>query len=74
MFPAPRLISQAPGRLELNGAVGKVYRIDRALSLEEPAGWEPVTTQRLERPFLDYLDEAGLSIGSNGFYRAMWLR
>jgi endoglucanase len=70
MFPAPELRSRTPGELELDGAVAKTYRIDRASVLELPASWTPVSTQTLAEPRLFFADPAATA---QAFYRGVWV-
>jgi len=72
MFPAVQLLSLGPGRFSFSSAIGKTYRIDIAGSLVPPVTWGPIATQTLTAPSWTFTDPA--AIGSNRFYRAVWVK
>jgi hypothetical protein len=73
MFPPPRLTSSAPGRIGLNAAIAKTFRLDRTPSLPPTNSWVPLQTNTLTTTNWLYTDpDAARSNAS--FYRAQWLK
>lgn len=73
MFPAPRLRTSARGQIELQEAIGKTFRVDRAWALAGTTLWSPIQTQTLTGTSWTYTDPE--SVHSNSaFYRVLWLK
>jgi endoglucanase len=73
MFPPPQLTTSAPGRVGLNAAIAKTFRLDRTPALPPTNGWAPLQTNTLTNTNWLYTDpDAARSNAS--FYRALWLK
>lgn len=73
LFPAPELRSRGKGSVELDGAIGKRFLIERLLPLKSPLAWEPISTQVLSAPKLEYTD-ANAAQNAAAFYRVQWVK
>ena len=73
MFPPPELTSTAPGRIGLNGAIAKTFRLDRTPSLPTSNSWVPMQTNTLTTTNWLYTDPDS-SRSNASFYRALWLK
>ncbi len=73
MFPPPELTSTAPGRIGLNGAIAKTFRLDRTPSLPASNSWVPMQTNTLTTTNWLYTDPDASSSNAS-FYRALWLK
>ena len=72
IFPPIQLRSQTGGTIEFDGAVGKIYLVEKALSLTPPVSWKPVSTQTLASPKFLFRD-LDLNVDA-GYYRVRWLK
>ena len=72
MFPPPTIKTTGPGKVELNEAIGKTFRIERTLSLTGTV-WSAIQTQSLTSTTWNYTDP-GAGSNPSAFYRAVWLK
>ena len=73
MFPAPILSSSSLGAFDIQGAVGKVYRVNRTLSLTPPLVWTAIATQTLSLPTMTFSDPDATN-QPGGYYQVEWLK
>ena len=71
MFPPPVLGWTENRMLELNGAVGKTYVIERSPVVGTAGLWTGIHTQWLETPLLRFSDA---SMADAAYYRAVWVK
>ena len=73
LFPPPVLTTTGPGRIGLNAAIAKTFRLDRTWSLGLANSWVPIQTNTLNSPGWLYTDPAA-GASNAAFYRAVWLK
>jgi hypothetical protein len=73
MFPPPRLTTVAAGRIGLNAAIGKTFRLDRTRGLAASNTWAAVQTNTLTTAEWLYTDPEAATNGRS-FYRGVWLK
>lgn len=73
IFPRPRLNSAAPGEIQLNDALAKTFRLERAWTLSEPGAWSAVHTQTLASTQWTFTDPDWMN-STSAFYRVVWVK
>lgn len=71
LFPQLELRQKAAGVLEIEGAVGKRIRIEKATRLNPPIPWVQWVEQELDTPLWQVNDPVQ---GEQSFYRAVWIK
>ncbi len=73
MFPPPRVRMLTPGRLQIESAVGKRYRVWRSAEVQTPrATWTAIGDESLGSPVLDFVDPDPPANGA--FYVVEWVK